>query len=200
LRASTNSLPRFHSTNLNGPVPTSPSPRLSSAVVLPSGAAPAAAVCDRIGRPERSSGSSGAGEAVEMRKVSGSTISSLVTCRVIRVKGEGLFGTLAARSKVKTTSSAVKGEPSWKVTSGRSSNSHTASPTAFHDSASAGTRAGGRRRATRRSNRCSAIWLFGWRSFWYWRVEASSARPSARSSVPAAAAGSTVRDKGCRLE
>ena len=157
MRASTSSLPRFQSTNLNGPVPTSPSPRLSSAVVLPSGAAPAAAVRDRIGRPERSSGSSGAGEPVEMRRVSGSTISSLVTCRVIRVKGEGLFGTLAARSKVKTTSSAVKGEPSLNVTPGRSLNSHTVSPTAFHDSASAGTGSCCASLATSGSNRCWAI-------------------------------------------
>ena len=140
-------------------------------------------MCDRIGRPERSSGSSGAGAAVEMRKVSGSTISSLVTCRVIRVKGEGLFGTLAARSKVKTTSSAVKGEPSWNVTPGRSLNSHTVSPTGFHDSASAGTAAGGRpwRPADRTDAGRSGCWGRDCGTV----DRASSARSSARSAAPA---------------
>ena len=55
------------------------------------------------------------------------------------MKGEGLFGTLAARSKVKTTSSAVKGEPSWNLTPGRSLNSHTVSLIVFHAVARAGT-------------------------------------------------------------
>ena len=95
-------------------------------------------MCDRIGSAERSSGSSGAGAPVVMRKVSGSTISSAVICRVTSVKGDGLFGTLAARSKVKTTSSAVKGEPSWNLTPGRSLNSHTVSLSVFQETARPG--------------------------------------------------------------
>ena len=75
-------LPRCHSTNLNGPVPTRPLPEFISAVVLPSGALPAIAFLDRIGRAAMSSGSSGEGPVVWMRKVSGSTISKLFIWRV----------------------------------------------------------------------------------------------------------------------
>jgi len=75
-------LPRCHSTNLNGPVPTRPLPALSSAEVLPSAAGPAIAFFDRIGSAARSSGSSGAGPLVWMRSVIGSTISKLFIERV----------------------------------------------------------------------------------------------------------------------
>ena len=74
--------PRCHDTNLNGPVPTRPLPALSSAEVLPSGAAPAAALCDRMGSAATLSGISGAGPSVWMRTVSGSTISKLFIWRV----------------------------------------------------------------------------------------------------------------------
>src|SRR5437764_1677665 len=54
-------------------------------------------------------------------------------------KEEGLFGTLGAREYVKTTSSAVNGDPSWNFTPLRSLNSHVRSSIAFQDVASAGT-------------------------------------------------------------
>jgi hypothetical protein len=89
--------------------------------------------------------------------VSGSTISSRVICRVTSVNGEGLFGTLAARSKVKTTSSAVKGEPSWNFTFGLSLNSHTVSLIVFHETARPGIGSCLSSFATSGSNRCAAI-------------------------------------------
>ena len=92
-----------------------------------------------------------------MRSVSGSTISSRVICRVTSVNGEGLFGTLEARSKVKTTSSAVKGEPSWNFTFGRSLNSQTVSPIVFQDVASPGIGSCLSSFATSGSNKCAAI-------------------------------------------
>ena len=78
----------------------------------------------------RSSGSSGCGCAVWMRSVWASTTSARAMARRKPPKPPGLFGTFGARSKVKTTSSAVKGRPSCQVTPWRSLNSQTVSETA----------------------------------------------------------------------
>jgi len=57
----------------------------------------------------------------------------------------------ATRASVNTTSSAVKGVPSWKVTPLRSSNRHTVGVVCFHDVANAGARARSLLRPTRGS-------------------------------------------------
>lgn len=60
-----------------------------------------------------------------IRTVPASRASTFAILRVKRVKAVGLFGTLATRSKVNTTSSAVSGVPSENRTPGRSVKSHS---------------------------------------------------------------------------
>ena len=82
----------------------------------------------------------GIGSAVCRRMVWASTTSSRVTGRMYWPMEVGLFGTLGARAKVKTTSSAVKGLPSWKVTPSRSLNSQVRSSIGFQLVARPGSR------------------------------------------------------------
>jgi hypothetical protein len=71
--------------------------------------------------------------------VCGSTTFTSTIGLVKVANDEGLLGTFGTRFSVNTTSSAVKGEPSWKRTFLRSLNSHVRSSIAFHEVASAGT-------------------------------------------------------------
>ena len=56
----------------------------------------------------------GFGSRVRSRIVSGSTTSTAEMLRTAEVNSAGLFGTVGTRAKVKATSSASKGVPSWK--------------------------------------------------------------------------------------
>ena len=71
------------------------------------------------------------------------------------------MGTLGARSKVNTTSSAVNGEPSCQVTPLRSLNSHTVSSIAFQLSARPGVSRCFSSGSIRRSNTWLRIELLG---------------------------------------
>jgi hypothetical protein len=55
-----------------------------------------------------------------------------------RAQEDGLFGTSFARVREKTTSSAVKGEPSWKRTPSRSRISQVSGSTTRQEAASDG--------------------------------------------------------------
>ena len=83
-------------------------------------------------------GISGTGRSLWKRSVWVSTTSMRVTGRIYWPKLAGLPGTLGARPMVKTTSSAVKGVPSWKVTPGRSLISHVVGATGCQLSAKPG--------------------------------------------------------------
>ena len=86
---------------------------------------------------ETSLGSVGATASVLMRTVWSSTLVTVLPLTPA-AKLDGLLGTLGARWKVNTTSSAVNGEPSCHFTSERSLNSQTVSPTTFQLSARPG--------------------------------------------------------------
>ena len=72
-----------------------------------------------------------------MSKVDGPTITtrSKVPARRLSCEPSPL-----ARSRLKTTSSTVRGLPSWKRTPWRSSNRQVVGSTSFHETASAGSR------------------------------------------------------------
>ena len=93
--------------------------------------------------------------------VCGSTTFTSTIGLVKVAKDDGLLGTLGTRLSVKTTSSAVKGEPSWKRTFLRSLNSQVRSSSAFHDVARPGTSFWFSSRLMSGSKTCSIIELFG---------------------------------------
>ena len=93
--------------------------------------------------------------------VCGSTTFTSTIGLVKVAKDDGLLGTLGTRFSVNTTSSAVKGEPSWKRTFLRSLNSQVRSSSAFHDVARPGTSFWLSSRLMRGSKTCSIIELFG---------------------------------------
>src|SRR5688572_29220451 len=102
-------------------------------------------------------------------------------------KLEGLPSTFGARSKLKSTSSAVNGVPSWNFTSRRSLNSQVVSSIAFHDSA----RLGRSRWRSSWSTRYSKMWLsnelLGVRLWKCGSIEVGSAATPRRRSWPYAA-------------
>src|SRR5512141_1154281 len=109
-------------------------PELKSAVV-----APFATLAETTKMVARSERSCGLGALVLTTMVRSSTFCTDSMPRVNWAKELGELGTLGTRSMVKITSSAVKGVPSWKVTPGRSLNSHVRLSTSFQEVASDGT-------------------------------------------------------------
>ena len=108
-------------------------PELKSAVV-----APFAVLAEMIQTLARSLGSIGLGALVRITIVWSSTRVTFSMPRVNCEKEFGELGTLGTRSMVNSTSSAVKGDPSWNTTPLRSLNSQVRSSCSFHDWASAG--------------------------------------------------------------
>src|SRR6185437_4148125 len=106
-------------------------------------------------------GSSTCGAAVLKMIVYGSTIFTSTMGLVNVAKDDGLFGTFGTRFRVKATSSAVKGDPSWKCTPLRSLNSHVSSSSAFHEVARHGTSFMFSSRRMSGSKICSSMLLFG---------------------------------------
>src|SRR3989440_422648 len=126
---------RFHSTNFQGPVPTGALP--------PKASSPTFSVClfgTMLKYTSRSS-SSGKGLSVTMWIVSGSTIRTSFTARMLPYCGDFFFSLPGSvtRSKENFTSSAVSGSPLWNFTPRRSLNSQVVSFSAFQEVASDGS-------------------------------------------------------------
>ena len=139
--------------------------------------------CETISRLVISVGSRGAGAAVAICTVRSSTFFSVLPL-IAEAKLEGLLGTLAARSNVNATSSAVNGDPSCHLTFGRSLNSQTLPSITFQLTARPGISLPVGSVSTSRSNRWLRMALFGVR---LWKcgsiAEGSAAKPILRSSA-----------------
>jgi hypothetical protein len=107
------------------------------------------------------------GAAVLKTMVCGSTTFTSTIGLVKVAKDDGLLGRPGRACSVNTTSSAVKGEPSWKRTFLRSLNSHVRSSSAFHDVARPGTSFWFASRLTSGSKMWSSRLLLGDR-LWKW--------------------------------
>src|SRR3989338_6528859 len=108
-----------------------------------------------------------------MRTVSGSTASTFSTFCKYTLNDEGLLGTLATRSSVKTTSAAVSGEPSENFTLGRNLKVQLL-PLAVHDSARQGLMARSASAHTRPSNSVCDSWMLGVRAWYCGSMEVGS--------------------------
>jgi len=114
----------------------------------------------RIATFARKIGSNGNTPLVCRRMVWGSTTSAAVTGLVYDAKELGLFGTRGTRSRVNTTSPAVKALPFWKSVS-RSLNSQVSGATRVQVVARPGTGRWCTSNSTSRSKICADIEVFG---------------------------------------
>src|SRR5487761_2495024 len=116
------------------------------------------------------------------------------------VNGPGLAASVAGRSSEKTTSAAVKSEPSWNLTPRRSLNSQVVGLIGRQDTAKPGMRRAFASTCTRASNICQAALLLGatLRNCGSSEVT-SAARPMRNSAATAAAAQASDKAAHIRL-